>query len=236
MNTSPTIPVRFKAWRKDIDSEIAITEAAQNISNASNKSILILTPDAKGLLLYRFTNTKAVLTKTFTDNPEMDVGSLSLSWAPDRKDGIITILASILTVGEWNNTMQRVTADGEKNSKLGIGQVEAKIVEFLASGINTGIDVNEVIISINERKEYKGDSNKWIDSYLKIKKSLIPNWPKKLNEIAINQNDPIFKKAQLMQDYEVINNSWIDYAILEDEPKFELYDLKSDSKDQKGYS
>ena len=39
-----------------------------------------------------------------------------------------------------------------------------------------------------------------------------------------------------MQDYEVINNSWIDYAILEDEPKFELYDLKSDSKDQKGYS
>ena len=166
----------------------------------------------------------------------MDVGSLSLSWAPDRKDGIITILASILTVGEWNNTMQRVTADGEKNSKLGIGQVEAKIVEFLASGINTGIDVNEVIISINERKEYKGDSNKWIDSYLKIKKSLIPNWPKKLNEIAINQNDPIFKKAQLMQDYEVINNSWIDYAILEDEPKFELYDLKSDSKDQKGYS
>ena len=226
----------YEAWRKDIDSEIAITEAAQNISNASNKSILILTPDAKGLLLYRFTNTKAVLTKTFTDNPEMDVGSLSLSWAPDRKDGIITILASILTVGEWNNTMQRVTADGEKKSKLGIGQVEAKIVEFLASGINTGIDVNEVIISINERKEYKGDSNKWIDSYLKIKKSLIPNWPKKLNEIAINQNDPIFKKAQLMQDYEVINNSWIDYAILEDEPKFELYDLKSDSKDQKGYS
>ncbi|WP_449104525.1 hypothetical protein [Pseudomonas mohnii] len=113
-----------------------------NNINAQPEKLLILTPEAKGILLY-------VLTRhgvwDHLDWENRGDGLIPDIYS-DRKEAVIWVLKSIQTVAEWNKVFCRMTSNGESlasgNDEVSVvRQQEQHLVNFLQEGINRDEDM-----------------------------------------------------------------------------------------------
>jgi hypothetical protein len=131
-------------------------QLSKNIINQS-QSLLLLTPESKGILLY-------VLTRHGIWD-HLDAGNRGDGFVPDlygdRKAAVIWVLKSIQTISEWNKVFCRMAPDGKNlasndDEALVVERQEQQLINFLKEGINRDQDLykakQEIAVIYNNLK------------------------------------------------------------------------------------
>ncbi|WP_065343274.1 hypothetical protein [Acinetobacter gyllenbergii] len=214
---------KFAQWLKTVEKEEEKLKCAQNINN--NLAMLArLTPNAKGILVHSLCHWNTRLAHV-DDLPAVDMDGVH--FMDQRKTAIVNIFKSVLKVEEWRNVIQHTTALGEKCNTVGKtpGEIERHIINFLAYGLSwkTGsmetFNVQQVVDALNTGRPYTGPTNKWIVDFIKARRELegVVDWP--LHQIALNQDDPVFKQVKMMQGY-ANSDEQLYLAVANDIPQF----------------
>ncbi|MCW7538458.1 hypothetical protein OOT46_11465 [Aquabacterium sp. A7-Y] len=182
---------QLKASVKAIDEQF--NTVLRSYENAEKRARLIAginklphwlvhaTPETRGMLLYEITRHSTFSHfRAFPGLAGSDRSDVQVHYLDSHKQAIINILKPVQIVDEWNNVMQHMTRDGQKDDQRPRGQNEGEVMRFLNNGVSLTEDLNQLIRNINTPAKPGGEKtgNHYLDEFLKMRKALLKEFPK----------------------------------------------------------
>ena len=202
---SNTLSVRFEDFLEQIEVAKERSKLVNNILRRPDW-LVYATPETRGMLLYQLT--RHGIPSHTRDAPSID-GSLfdpQIHYLDRHKDAVCAVMSAVPTVDAWENTMQHMTAKGEKSGRSA-GKNEGDVLRFLNNGISLA-DLPDVMDRLNRKQPVmeavstkKGSGNKYLDEYLKSRAKLKGKFPKGYTIASVigsplEGNHPLFGEIQ----------------------------------------